>query len=1404
MVVNGHKLASSYKLHLGEGSNRNSGGGGGGVGLVDGPSSSNNAPNGGFSPQAAMQRLRKLQKVIGQPTGLLAGRSRRQQSRQKDEEGSGGIPDALLAIPGVDGNYNCGSRGLINYLFMGRSGDYINHYSFEDADREDNLDDVVLVVHPDRVSLYCNPKNYDALLPYFSLWRNCTVYCLPADKYDADPEFAEEYKIRSFVRMIQGCSVLAMCMGDDNDPVTDNGNSGGEHIRRHLTSAKSNINAPHPPTKNDADPFNVETWPLIQAYALEDFGGEGFFTMSHRVVNASSMVEREIYSVMDAEDLRYTVKKSLSKFEFHWNSMLTNVDIAATTAELDSLSQIKAAEPLFSYFRYGQLGFRVENNRNFSHGVPRLFFGAQTSKKMNADILRPDGSAYSTDAVISTAGGDGGNEKRPAVHMTCEASEPKGPLRCARSYFFPPAYLGGPQMMQVADLIEDQNQAMNLRIILRSQKEEMNVKNALQLKGIYTIMVQCVNETISHFAKTLSDNYEINQFILRRFKSLITDKLLPPSFDFSPDCVEFSLTSYNARGVQVTMMPGKAIQAVKYIRFAVLNIPSICDPSHTLGGLVFGETFLDSRVECLDGLSQSDELYSNVILLTGSVPVFVSWTNFKQAEQSINEGLKLELFPAEKLLSKLSVSAENMALSSKHAIATSTKSATDTHKLFGKVLFEDERCNVVTQPFAVDSMGTSRSSINVTNCHLCVYERAIVLEDKRSGFLLLPLIELSKESKGGVVKEIMWCAGENQDDFGLLTLKLSDEMQLPVAYQSRGDYHISLCMLPKSKGKRSFTREILTKWKKSDIEEKVSSVEFSSLPADVKSQYSQLRSYHQLIAGGSDTPAHSNSLRDLSGSSSNVNWEMHTSTDKKLPHIAGLQRTLSILEINDAHSHLPKIPQCSWDSISQVLDDNGSNESSYTKDSGGESESTGCSIPVTIITGLPGSGKSRLLSSIVNVSTENTKWIVVEQSIESGMEFNPEKTQKALSSIWKSVSKSVASSEEQAKKKQTRAVIITPGYADVVEVCRCIVNHPDVDIRSHFYIGAINACVDPSLVFVKDRMVYPAALEQCCSGFTSSVIFTKCEMNSSVSQAKLAPVLSLIKHCNPQVNFIRTKNNYLLANTADFDTILSTELFNSSPMVMQRLWLHAGWNSVDQVYHPSPIVNPFSTVMLQFSAPLDKTFLTQQLKSLMSTSFSSASPMSSASSREKGFVHRLKGKVRILTENNPSKSSQSSSWEEVEVQFNRANRVYTIHHTGTTDTTATKKKKSSSASATLSPPNTVIFVGDSAITENECKKWLSKCQKPLPKKRRIRSRGDVTNKELQTLQKKHMAAPLPEGFFFNGSQYVSFDGERLSMHPHMETFVEEYLRTLNTEAEEYNAQIDEMYPLHEPLFPVMN
>ncbi|OBS66806.1 hypothetical protein A6R68_04648 [Neotoma lepida] len=248
----------------------------------------------------------------------------------------------LMLVKGIDSRYNEGCRELANYLLFDLYSQ--NTTDFEKTGfSEEILDDVIILIKSDSVHLYCNPVNYRYLLPYVAHWRNLHFHCMTENEYE-DEEAAEEFKISSFVDMVRDCSRIGI-------PYSSQG---------HLQIF---------------DMFVVEKWPIVQAFALEGIGGDGFFTMKYELQDVSLSLWN-VYSRMDPMSLENMISEDLVVFEHQWTNFFANFDTEIPF--LLELSESQAGEPFRSYFSHGMISSHITENS--PHRQPFVLFGNHSTR----------------------------------------------------------------------------------------------------------------------------------------------------------------------------------------------------------------------------------------------------------------------------------------------------------------------------------------------------------------------------------------------------------------------------------------------------------------------------------------------------------------------------------------------------------------------------------------------------------------------------------------------------------------------------------------------------------------------------------------------------------------------------------------------------------------------------------------------------------------------------------------------------------------------------------------------------------------------------------------------------------------------------------------------------------------
>ncbi|KAG7246193.1 hypothetical protein CRUP_002844, partial [Coryphaenoides rupestris] len=116
----------------------------------------------------------------------------------------------------------------------------------------------------------------------------------------------------------------------------------------------------------------------------------------------------------------------LVNFEKQWSNFYSSMDLE-THLSIQEVSEAQAGEVFRSYYSHGLISSNITDR---SPGrQPIMLFGSHSSKE---DLERYCFSFPSESHVVRNTGTHG----CPATHMVLRCVAPRGPLACARTYFF--------------------------------------------------------------------------------------------------------------------------------------------------------------------------------------------------------------------------------------------------------------------------------------------------------------------------------------------------------------------------------------------------------------------------------------------------------------------------------------------------------------------------------------------------------------------------------------------------------------------------------------------------------------------------------------------------------------------------------------------------------------------------------------------------------------------------------------------------------------------------------------------------------------------------------------------------------------------------------------------------------
>ncbi|XP_078262629.1 dynein axonemal assembly factor 9 isoform X2 [Rhinoraja longicauda] len=537
-----------------------------------------------FSASLSCSRLRRVQALLNYS------------NKQKS--------DGILCILGIDSRYNEGCRELANYLLF-------DLYNLTNIDSdvtdlpEEVLDDVIILIKSESVHLYCNPINYNYLLPYVAYWKNLHLHCLTVKEYE-DEELAEEFKITSFVNMVQDCCRIQV-------PYSFQG-----HVRTF-------------------DMFIVEKWPIVQAFALEGIGGGEFFTMKHEMFDASEELW-QVYSSLDPVSLEVLITEDLVAFKKQWDSFFSNFDIENSSTLLE-LSEAQSGEPFRTYFSHGLITSQIADKSSLfsTHRQPFVLFGCHSTK----ENLNSYSFAFPSEGhLVKNTNNRGGTAK----HMVVQCSSPRGPLACSRTYFFGNTH--------VPYTSKDNNQQINDEFLVLPQIYIAVVEAVLASIRCYveTPSIKIVKEIAEDVFLSTLDCYGLGHY-----KAILSSKLC------------FLIEAVNSQGTIVSLESHSSKFLIKTASMTVYDIPDLTGGKGTLGSIVFSESFLESKIflKEKDGAMSTD---SNYMILSAIVPRYVSWM-VEDAEVKLSEEVQQILKMKEHFLGTLLIGGASAYLYSGSSVA---------------------------------------------------------------------------------------------------------------------------------------------------------------------------------------------------------------------------------------------------------------------------------------------------------------------------------------------------------------------------------------------------------------------------------------------------------------------------------------------------------------------------------------------------------------------------------------------------------------------------------------------------------------------------------------------------------------------------------------------------------------
>lgn len=1279
-------------------------------------------------------------------------------------------PDAILCLPGADGRYAPGATSLLKYLLLGSSGaSLVGAHGGVDPAHE-ALEDCVLVVSCDRVAVFHPPAAAPLLAPHLAVWRNVTVHTITPEESE-NVEASELFKIKAFVRMVAPYARVGV-------PLTPGWRRGRAPDAALAATTQ----------------FEVEEWPLVQAFGLADMGTGGFFTMVHSVVDVGPQL-RAVYAAIDAHAVKLLAYETSPDLEKHWESFSSVLSVIKTPSRRLALSEEVVGNAILTYYNFGRIHEAEGAAPPEGHGA-RVLFGTRSSVE----------GAVSGGATVEDSGVAG----MPARHLTAEAEDPDTCVRVARSYFLasgdvalvpglPPvdhdhvydpkpkapaggAVEGDAEGAAGAAAGGEAGAAAEAAAELPTVGEDIDAapgsRDARYLRALYVKVLAALHGAIRELGPRERADCP-SRCLMAAFDAFAPPEeaddahdaaALPEDFDLGEN-LDVYIDGFDATGKEQWVAgAGQGASAfggtrlAVYVRVALRNVPSLEHAGAVLGSLVAGDTVLV-------GLGEEAEETAPFVL-TDKIPYYRSFVCGGVEEASV--------LALQRGISSPAVRASVLGLGALRSGAIS-----GARLLTGGAL----------QPFVVGVLRVFETGLVVTPAGgsplplsaLRHMEAVDVVPAARAvaatGWRVPGGVERERERSAWAEEGCGPGERRGQDDpfpacddvlviklrrggAGVPSLSTDPALQaqcgwlallLPAASQLHSVQQAVLAALPDWQREVAFARA--------------------------------MREHDDPVAVAADpdrAPAVLLSPDEGDTRILDLPPELHAAYRLAvLPEWQAQWRCRGTIErclLSDATRRIRGVALAAPSPLSDA-------------------------IPVTIVVGAPGGGKSRFAAQMAATSSDEHAWRVVHQPLARGIAFRPGDLQSDLLRAARSFAGSP---------KTPRIAVVAPGFADVAAVARAVALAGPV-----VYVSGCVACLHAKSLWGDSRRTrwLPRLLEQMSEGWVHHVALCGCE---DVDDAEVAALKAVVRLANPQASIMNLTGGLgrpLNLDPSLIPAVLDDAYFAAARSAVQRQLACPGWDAPEAALPPSlraarpsladavaastaaeqehqrwreaeariegvcALSTEVQHVVVEKTVAFDARRLEAVLRRIVRPAHD---PVAAILSLPVGVdvplsdipdplsplpaVWRAKGFVRLTDD--PTELWQVDAVPGI-VRFSKAEARQVPALGGPTGSSAV---------------STLLLVGPQ-LEGCDVEGLVERCRPRLPQPRPTRDASSITDAERAAIRKAHLSDPLPDGVWFDGSRYIDFTGKPLREHPDMEAFVAAWLAEVNAGAAAYNAEV---------------
>ncbi|KAF1335559.1 hypothetical protein FI667_g1322, partial [Globisporangium splendens] len=467
-------------------------------------------------------------------------------------------------------------------------------------------------------------------------------------------------------------------------------------------------------------------------------------------------------------------------------------------------------------------------------------------------------------------------------------------------------------------------------------------------------------------------------------------------------------------------------------------------------------------------------------------------------------------------------------------------------------------------------------------------------------------------------------------------------------------------------------------------------------------------------------------------------------------------------------------------------------------------------VPISVTVGIPGSDVVNIAKSICAISSNANDWVhilVDARDTNSGGKPDQQYEQYTFEHVQLKLRKDLEVIKgDMNPLVHPRIMLSVVGFADTITVATAIkrlaLDLPPLQIK----LSAVVACVSATNVYLPDARAtqspFPRVFDQMTAGFTTHIVVTQ---SADVSASQLGRLRFRIDQVNPFAD-IRVLSQQVFEGP--ITSLLALDRFESAYYTSFR------GSSLPRLGH---LARKSQCESLRCRAGADRKVAATFTKSIEKLSIEVGSSMNDKPAHLKGIrlaqslaADKVRGNKQSLLPNSGVSSSDtgvsqsgaetaakkehefgSHCWG-VEARVAFSSDPDCVYHYISTGTSARLRTLGASSQQQQESPSLEICITGCGLNIPKLRDLLLHCYARVEGSvQPLRSKSTISIDEKREIQKIHALDSLPEGYLYDGTNYVDFFGGRYEFHPNIAQFIDEYVAASNECTKQANAKAEE-------------